>query len=412
MTSNQAHLPMKIKRFNQLLLLTALCVASWSMQSCNGEDSGEPTISYLTLSLQMPTPAATRDPLAPVLENAIADLDVLVFRVDAMDGTEKFLYRVAAEDIVNATTIGNLKNYTVKLNLSVGAEQHRIVLLANLRTQVDAITDARVGATKETLLQTLTFDTPNEWNVGNDAANTGYQPIPMWGEVQATHIITPTTNAQSIGVIGMVRALARVDVGVKYNASYQPQGLPNFVLTDVYVHNANTSAAAIPLLSNGAKNSTTGFFEASQPTIITGTTARTTPLYYPVAAGTQEVVRQIYVAETKAKNYASPTATQLKEQFCIVVGGYFSTPAEVAGTPNTTVKSYYRIDIFDRTAASPNNNLLDILRNRVYKLNITAVFAEGLTDPTEALDTKPINNLTTIVTSWVAGGTPGVVTID
>ena len=393
-----------------------------SMWSCMKEEAtgcpefeGDP---YLTLSLQLPKTTPSTYALSAMEENAISALDVLVFKVDPEDVTkEYFLYRVATADITditNTTVTGNRKSYRVKLRMSEADARHRLVLVANQRSAIDAnVATADVGVTlKETMLQRLTFATSAVWVA--DSGDAGYKSIPMWGEARNTHVVTKTTTTESIGTIGMVRALARFDVGVKYNATYVAQGLDNFLLTDIYVYNSTNMASGVPAAANYSKDSQ-GFATVSTVTIPAGANiiSNFKPLHYALATGRKSLESTIYIPETKALNYgATPTVAQMQGQFCLVVGGYYSTAAQVAdATPNTTTKSYYRIDIYDRLQTAPQGNLLDILRNRLYKVSITNVPGPGTKTPFEALTQTPLG-FTSTVLQWDAGGTDGNVSTD
>lgn len=372
---------------------------------------------YLTLTLRTPGSQPGTYSLSKEDENRITTLDVLVFRVDPVDYKEKFLYRVAAADIVDlndATPTGNLKSYRVKLQLSNAAERHRIVILANQRAQIEAnLSEADVNTTeKETMLGRIIFEQPGKWEI--DTSSADYKSIPMWGEAANTHVVTMTTTSQSIGTIGLVRALARIDVGVNYDEHYDAKGLENFILTDVFVYNLVDKFTGVPLQANYSKNAA-GFVTVGKPTIPGTATAisNLTPLHYTLETGKEAIEQVIYVPEVQAQNYeGKPTATQLQSQFCLVVGGYYSSVAEVAAsTPNRTNKTYYRIDIYDRTKTSPQGNLLSILRNHCYKVGITKVSGPGAKSSFEALTQTPLN-FSSKVTMWDDGGTQGDVNVS
>jgi hypothetical protein len=73
----------------------------------------------------------------------------------------------------------------------------------------------------------------------------------------------------------------------------------------------------------------------------------------------------------------------------LVVGGYYNA---------STTLSYYRIDFNDN--GTPRN-LINVMRNHHYRVNITAVTGPGFSTPDDAYNTFILNsNMNVVITNW------------
>lgn len=411
---------MKLQPLQSLISLAILLCGVLCIGGCKKDKSvDKPQSPYMTISLQMPGNEPGTYALTAKDENVVTELDVLVFRVDPQNmANEYFLYRVAPTNITSQTdgdANGTTKKYRVKLRQSIGTEQHRIVVIANQRAAINGqVSDADIAVTlKQDLLKRFTFSTADKWLATTTDPN--YKPLPMWGESKKTHIITASTLPSNIGTIGMVRALARFDIGLAYNATFVPAGLANFKMAEVIVVNSPNKASGVPAPANFTKDPTSGIARATSPTIPEGTTIipYTSPQTHTLTTGAKAFEMGLYLPEITALNYgAAPTVAQMQVQFCLVIAGYYSTAAQlVANQPNTTQKTYYRLDIYNRAQPKPQGNLLNILRNHLYKINITDIKGTGPLTLKEALTTTALDFSYKMI-SWEAGGTGGSTSTD
>lgn len=268
----------------------------------------------------------------------------------------------------------------------------RIVCIANHNIPSSILT---VGTAKKTILENN--DGMKKPFTQQGWKTDGSQPIPMWGESDKQPV-KPTTkfnsctklaygnagqNRNNDGVIHLVRALARVDVGVNFAedpSSDIATGCDTFQIKSVRVYRyatsmyvAGTQATAFNFANNrrnAVPHTPDGVTAAADadPLVFTAQTAEDAKGY----------VRNIYIPEIENK-------TKTKDQrICLVVGGSYKGGKE----------TYYRVD-FIRTetdaSGKKTTEQLDILRNYRYRFNITKVAGPGTDKPEEALITEPVN---------------------
>ncbi|WP_165042484.1 FISUMP domain-containing protein [Dysgonomonas sp. ZJ709] len=306
-------------------------------------------------------------------EYELETIDVLVFKDNNSD-PETFLYATHATDINNAAG-STSKSFKVLLKKSDGSEKHRVVLLANLRNEIDAVKGSfTTNKTKAEVLDMIRF-TSAEWKT--DEPDRIY--LPMWGETGTTYTITANTNNQSLGLISLLRSVARIDVGLNFSTTDDvPLGLGStFNIKSVAVYNSKSEGLAAPMgaVSGGG---------VVLPSISDGISLNSVIKYEHAQAGIG-FIREIYASE-----YDNKSQSNDNNMFCIVVGGYYN---------GSTSETYYRIDFYDRSSSTPNTSRLDILRNYRYKVNITSVGGSGYQTPDEAFLSRPVN-MTADVTAW------------
>lgn len=371
---------LRMKALSQLCLITTVVITS--LAGCVKEQDYNPTEengSSITLAIAVPGMNMGTRALSGEDENQVSTIDVLVFK--EVDGDEKFYYHTHGTNIDNSAAE---RKFSVSLrNSSDGNERHRFVIIANLRAAVtDAVAGFSATTTKESALAAISFSTNARWNTTSSSV---FTPLPMWGQSAGLHVVTNTLQSSQIGTIKMLRALAKVDVGLNFSASDVPQGLGNtFTIADVNVHNAQSEALIAPATAH-----LTG--EVVSAPSIPGTSSRlTTPITYSHTPADYGFVREIYIAE--ADNHVAGLANN--QMTCLLVSGYYN---------GSTVKSWYRIDFYERTQdPSTAQSRLDILRNHRYKVNITSVGGPGYATEAEALNSSPINMSTEIIV-WNEG---------
>lgn len=259
--------------------------------------------------------------------------------------------------------------------------------------------------------------------------------FPMWGESDE---FTQVPNG-SIGTLSLMRATARVDVGVKFIKNGDKYNLNDMQAEGLYNEGKGTYFALASVRVYGTmKGGTYGSAQNVYGSITSEPSAATVPntdvgkfgledLKYEYNEGTgtdndftdstpadgvtwsdketnarRMLTRACYVFETKNAGAEFDAAA------CVIVGGYYGEDK----TP-----TYYRIDF-----ATPNiqngvqnkpqpGDRFDLLRNKVYVVNITSVSGPGKNTPEEALKSDE-TKMTAEVQEWNQNNTVGDITTD
>lgn len=348
-----------------LLFCTALCgCVQDRYDAYPSPTSGDGSMTF-TLNVRVPgtsTPQ-TRAALALADETALEELDLLVFEKDDT-GEETFRYHASAdpnsvESVDQKDPVHSKKSFKIKLKETEKGKTERLVLIANAATEVQAKVvewEQKKDPVKlADALQELTFNTSQAW---------AGKALPMWGELEGQTITVDT----QLGEIKLLRAVARVDVGGALPdadvsdddlANYlEKGGLTNFKLKQIHIINARETSRLVPDNFVNAK--------VKKPSLV-GTSGNVNHIY----GGTDGVpgfVREIYMGEAAAG-----------ECTLLVEGAYSAN-----GQSNDY---WYRIDFITQ-----KNQLLDILRNHRYRVNITAVYGPGYERADDALN-APASNL-------------------
>lgn len=372
-----------------LALLTAGCVADRNVSDCVAEGDEVD----LEFALKVPALETSLRQLTAQQESEVKKVKVLVFNTQDATGNklneaeETFAYEAQVTTPNLTPDTEGVTRIVCKLRAS--EKPMRIVCIANH----DFNTTDLEGKTKQEILQEARMlkNFTTAW------VTDGSQLIPMWGESDAQPVNkgtrfnscakltygNPSQNRNNEGVIHLVRALARVDVGVNFDdnpSSETATGSETFKVKSVRVYRyatsmyvAGTQATAFRF-ADGHRNAI--------PHTPAGVTAATDDKPLVFTAQTEEdakgYVRNIYIPEIENK-----TKTKDK-RICLVVGGSYQGGKE----------TYYRVDFIRRETKSPNDIIteqLDVLRNYRYRFNITKVAGPGTDTPEEALITEPVN---------------------
>ncbi|WP_148130709.1 hypothetical protein [Porphyromonas sp. HMSC065F10] len=365
-------------------------------------------------------------------EGDASAIRILAFNVPegVEDGAETYAYEPR---IKSGPELRDGKYY-VTLQVSQTTAPQRLVLLANLP---DGKLPAAVteGATKEAIYKSLVYDyAATGWKSDGEKAGatkgTDYDLLPMWGESKA---ITVAAGANTFGdyyyedgVIRLYRALARVDVGMKFSTTPEPgKSLPetnegmgdkdtrNFDLTDVYVYHPAKSYRLAGNIKNIEKADAK--YKAVRPTLpegveyYTGKKAEELKLHYEVDPDQGRLVRSIYLPEAPVVE-SGVVKEELDGNPCIVVGGVYKGDNFNPKGRNNTDKTYYRVDFVKaKEEGQDKASRLPILRNHRYRINILDVDGPGHKTTEDA-----INNTTSdviySVSVWDENETSKVVT--
>lgn len=323
--------------------------------------------------------------------------------------------------------------YYVTLLINQTTAPQRLVLLANLP---DGKLPAAVteGATKEKIYESLVYDyAATGWKSDGEKAGatqgTDYDLIPMWGESKA---ITVAAGANTFGdyyyedgVIRLYRALARVDVGMKFSTTSKPgESLPetnegmgdkdkrNFDLTDVYVYHPAKSYRLAGNIKNIEKADAK--YKAVRPTLpdgveyYTGKKADELKMHYTVVPDQGRLVRSIYLPEAPAVE-SGDGKKDLDGNPCIVVGGIYKGDNYNPKGRGNDVKTYYRVDFVKAKEGEDKESRLPILRNYRYRINILDVDGPGHKTTEDAINNTS-SDVIYSVSVWDENETSKVIT--
>ena len=368
-----------------LALLTAGCVADRNVSDCitEGEDV------ELEFALQVPALETSLRQLSADQEKQINSIQVLVFNTDGItdESQETFAYEAPVKSFETSTTDGYTR---IRCGLKASSKPMRVVCIANHK--FDATT-LREGTKKEVILnddklmkRLFTEKWPN-------TPNSNYY-IPMWGESDKQPVSRTTkfnsceasnngrSNTNNEAVIHLVRALARIDVGVSFDetkpADETAKGGSDFKIKSVRVYRYAqsmyvTGTQALTFRMDGNTREPLPHTPADMTAA-----ADTKPLVFEATEGVDGYVRNIYIPEISNEGKGKDART------CLVVGGSYKGGKE----------TFYRVDFIKRETKSPSDVItkqLDVLRNHRYRFNITDVKGPGTDDPGEALITEPVN---------------------
>lgn len=285
-------------------------------------------------------------------EQKLKDIDFLIFTYN--DGTGNFLY----EETRHLTVVtGN--EYSVRIHVRDDVEQVFMVM-ANAHSELQA---AALSTTDE--LETA-IRKVQVGLVSNKEWDQDY--IPMF----ARHLLK-TDTLYSLN-LSLIRAMARIDVSVKDDVNFE---LINAVLF-------NRPLSGVVGYDAGATNWDETNRKALKPTLPTTPTKTLTPAVIFDVDAEGEITRQIYTFE------AAGTSTRA-DATAIVVGGKY----------NGGSTTYYRIDIpaFESSGAVKEGTMGDILRNRLYDIEIKGVSGNGA-NTREAAFNNPSSLINVEIVPW------------
>lgn len=334
--------------------------------SCADETIVEPipesggTTGSFTMTVRVPgvnLPTNYSDPITEVQENNIQEIDILAFK-EAANGDEEFCYRVAVQknDIKEVTSSVNGSEKTFNLELKRADYGVRLVVLANARSSLNVIQDLLVeGEPKKDILDALTFS-GNTWN--NVTETTFTSSFPMMGQT-ADLVYTASKTSTAIQKVSLLRAVAKVDIGVDIYGDPTIGFGRHFEIKKVYVYRANDKGRISPHPDDLLSPQVTKTNIPDDVSILPVMTYR-----YEKDATENAMVRKIYLAESDAcKEDHEGTAT------CLVILATYDDGPEM----------YYRVDFMNR-----NNQYLPLLRNHRYLINITQIRGDGYPSADEA----------------------------
>lgn len=360
-----------------LFALLSGCINERLTEDCNL--LAEKTTLKFELCIPGQTLGATRG-MSSNQEKAANNIQVLVFEDTGSE--EVFRYKAP----YSQKSEGEI---TVEAKVSAKNEKYRFVILAN----VDESINLDEGKTKQEILNQYLLECQGKWDT---------QPIPMWGECNETI----TVKKEQYLTILLYRALARVDVGLRFKEQTQDkqteevEGLNNFKINSIRVYRTKNQAYAttskdkmvgekinephIPPTAkyNSNKSSHQGYDNLKE--------ADKDPLIYNINStenptGVDSYIREIYIPES----IESTNGKSMDEVPCLVIGGFYE---------GSVTETYYRVDFATYTDGKIES-YKPILRNNRYVINIKSVKNSGFKEPEHALNS--INTQMTLdVQAW------------
>lgn len=349
---------MKLKKKQLLCLLAvALCTLSCVKETISAPTDGSGKQVEVRLHLKMSSPSISTYALTETQENNVNDVYVFFFRKSS--GLVHDV--VKGESVVNINDVNKTFTATLVVDGTI-SETFDSYVVAN----IDAFMAGKdklifIGKSYDelqVLLQAAITDKMHT-TVGN---------FVMWGK--ADREFPSTSPSQNIS-IAMMRALARVDIGLGVGGVWDGKdrngkNIP-FQLKTVHIYKPNNGYTFMPLSTA---------YDATNKRVTAHSaigTAIAIPMEYVVIDDLM-TLREIYIPESNVRITADGATGDANHasRCAIVVGGLYN---------GLTTPSYYRIDFNDN--GTPRK-LIDILRNHRYLVNIVSVTSEGYPTPDDA----------------------------
>ncbi len=331
----------------------------------------------MKLEIQLPPATQTTYGVSAATETNIEEITLLVFEVDETDPSapvESFAYLAQARNIQDN---GSADRKTFEATVYKKERKQRFVLLANAADEMDQLGNIAQGTLKESILGSVVCHRQEGWDTGSTTAFTSF---PFWGE---SDLLVIGESVPVIETIPMLRMLARIDVSVTDEPVQKI-----FEITSVHLYNRKSCGRVAPDADNVLQNKAINVsLPATNLTTIKG------PQEFAVPAEEKHAfIRSIYTFE-------SPAVGTPDEATCIVIGGVYG---------EDTQPTYYRVDFVDTDESGNVTGYKNILRNHLYRVNISDVKGSGHGGPDEAFNAKA-ENITVEVVEWDEGTMSDVV---
>lgn len=379
-----------------------------------GDDVTDRLDGAVTVSIAYDTPALrlphTRAALSVEQES---ELKLTTTRVMVFKSTGEYLRDAKVTKITPSTDDPQKGEITF---LALPGEGLTFVVLANL-SEEDKV--KKVSGTKAEVLKNFEYTVTDDTNF----AKTG---LPMWGELAQQTIDPDVSAVRTIGTIHLLRAVARIDVGLNMTAKgtngkdgdfdEKSQTLTSDIvdpdtgksikvqwsLLEVKLYNAAKNGRIAPDADNydldGDKKP-----KAKKVTQPTTPTKHEEALTYK--AENNLLRRTIYVPETVNPEPTSASAgasttpgtekVYLSRPYLILKLSYKQTDG------NASRETYFRVDFLEKNGkeATAEYTYLSLLRNFRYKVNVTNIGGLGFDSEDEAKK-GPAANIMYNVVVW------------
>ena len=347
-----------------------MLVAAMILQiSCQQDDSFSPAAdsAIINLSVSAANSGTTMD--NDDTASAIKSLCILQFNADGNAfGTLRHVG-------MGKETAPNSGKYSATLLQSVdNDDKYKLVILANFPGDDYGIFYRMGGKSYAEVQQAcLSAELIGESNV---LEFTTAQPFPMFGIAKdgAPQIITETMN---LGTVSLVRAVARVDIGIGTknadNNTWNKGGVP-FDMTQVQIWKDGKQYAYMPVENNFS--SSAGALAINSPSPVGGTETKIYGSTY--ITGTTYCSEKIYLPEADLL-WGDVYDDNHSSRLAIIVRGKYN---------GSEVETFYRVDF---TYDEGSKAKMNILRNHVYQFTIKSVKDAGYATAELAYTSKPKN---------------------
>lgn len=378
-----------------------------------GDDVTDRLDGAVTVSLSYDTPALRIPQTRAALEvEQESELKLTTTRVMIFKGTGEYLRDAKVTKITPSKDDHQQGEITF---LALPGEGLTFVVLANLSEEDK---EKKVSGTKAEVLKEFEYTVAAD----TDFAKTG---LPMWGELAQQTIDPDVSAVQTIGTIHLLRAVARVDVGLNMTAKgtggkdgdfdEKSQTLTSDIvdpatkksikvqwsLLEVKLYNAAKNGRIAPDDGNYALDG--GKPKATKVTLPTTPTKQEEALTY--TATDNLLKRTIYVPETLNPEPTSASAgtsttpgtkeVYLSRPYLILKLSYKQTDGTATG------ETYFRVDFLEKTGeeATAEYTYLSLLRNFRYKVDIRNIGGLGFDNEEDAMK-GPAANIMYNVVVW------------
>ena len=252
---------MRIKHYTLLFAFLAIFMGIPLIQGCSDplDEHGDRRTEIATKdgwrSVTMSVEGlGLRNPLTRSLtpegenETAAERIRVLVF-----DKDNKFSYEAKVTSFIPSGDPDDKKSkgtMTLLAKNTPSGNTSTFVMLANIATSDEIGADELTGKTREEVMGLFTFFMPDkgEWKDGE---------LPMWGVSDPVKVDHGSGAVPKLGTIYLIRAVARVDVGLKLSETSEgastfdekAEGIEGITLTKVFFYNTNTKGRISPFES-------------------------------------------------------------------------------------------------------------------------------------------------------------------
>lgn len=376
-----------------------------------GDGGSDRLDGAVTVSIPYDTPALrTPTTRAALTVDQESELKLATTRVMVFNSNNEYQYDAPLTKITPDGSYHQKGNLTVQIKPGQGLG---IVVLANL-TKAEKV--SKVTGTKAEILKSF------EYTATADFTETG---LPMWGELTQQTISPDASAVQTIRTIHLLRAVARVDVGLNMtdkgingkdgDFNEESQMLTSDIvdpdtresikvqwsLLEVKLYNAAKNGRIAPDADNYALDG--GKPKAKKVTQPTTPTKQEDALTY--TAKNNLLMRTIYVPETVNPEPTSASAgasttpgteeVYLSRPYLILKLSYKQTDGTAKGT------TYFRVDFLKREGkeATAEYTYLSLLRNFRYKVDIRNIGGLGF-DNEEDAKKGPSANIMYNVLVW------------
>lgn len=350
--------------------------------SCQQDDSFSPAAdsAIINLSVSAANSGTTMD--NDDTASAIKSLCILQFNADGNAfGTLRHVG-------MGTEIAPNSGKYSATLLQSVdNNDKYKLVILANFPDGDYGIFYRMGGKSYAEVQQAcLSAELSGESNV---LEFTAAQPFPMFGIAKdgAPQIIT---EMMDLGTVSLVRAVARVDIGIGTknadNNTWNKGGVP-FDMTQVQIWKDGKQYAYMPVENNFS--SSAGALAINSPSPVGGTETKIYGSTY--ITGTTYCSEKIYLPEADLL-WGDVYDDNHSSRLAIIVGGKYN---------GSDAETFYRVDFnYDEGSKAK----MDILRNHVYRFTIKSVKDAGYATAGLAYNSKPkgLDFSADMIEGWVS----------